>query len=84
MLKKKKKQKNRFQFYEYIANVFYTYCVKNYVPFRNIYFSDGHRSHFSLELSDFCKDRLIILVALYTNLTHIIQPYDSIFKSIKI
>ncbi|KAL7286212.1 hypothetical protein TKK_0019508 [Trichogramma kaykai] len=72
-------------FYEYIANVFYPWCVKNEVPFPVVYFLDGHKSHLSLELSDFCREKLIILISLFPNSTHIIQPCDvAIFRAVKI
>ena len=66
-------------FFEYITNVFYPWCVKN-----KIQFLDGHKSHLSLELSDFCRENNIILVALFPNATHIIQPCEvSIFTAYK-
>lgn len=38
----------------------------------------------SLELSDFCTQHDIILVALFPNVTHIIQPCDvAIFRAVK-
>ncbi|XP_015121777.1 uncharacterized protein LOC107044421 [Diachasma alloeum] len=49
-----------------------------------MYFLDGHKSHMSLELSDFCVKHKIILYCLYPNSTHIIQPSDvAIFKPLK-
>uniref|UniRef100_A0ABD2XFZ9 DDE-1 domain-containing protein n=1 Tax=Trichogramma kaykai TaxID=54128 RepID=A0ABD2XFZ9_9HYME len=72
-------------FYEYIANVFYPWCVKNEVPFPVVYFLDGHKSHLSLELSGFCREKSIILISLFPNSTHIIQPCDvAIFRAVKI
>lgn len=73
-------------FYEYMANVFYPWCIKNNIQFPVIYFLDGHQSHLSLELSDFCKQKSIILVSLFPNSTHITQPCDvaSIFRALKL
>ena len=72
-------------FYEYMVNIFHPWCVKNKVQFPVIYFLDGHKSHLSLELSDFCKQNSTILVSLFPNATHIIRPFDiSIFRGLKI
>ena len=47
-------------------------------------FADGHKSHLSLETADFCAAKQIILVALYPNSTHMLQPLDvSFFKALK-
>ncbi|XP_017885313.1 uncharacterized protein LOC108628111 [Ceratina calcarata] len=71
-------------FYQYIANVFYPWCVKQNVQFPVIYFLNGHKSHLSLELSDFCTEHNIILVSLFPHATHIIQPCDvAIFRPMK-
>ena len=71
-------------FYEYMANVFYPWCLKQKVQFPVIFFLDGYKSHLSLELSDFCNKHQIILVALFPNATHIIQPCDvAIFRALK-
>lgn len=37
---------------------------------------DGHHSHLSLEPSRFCRENKLILIALYPNSTHILQPLD--------
>ena len=72
-------------FYEYIANSFYPWCISNGVEFPIIYFLDGHKSHLTLELSDFCIEHNIILYSLHPNSTHITQPCDvAIFISLKI
>lgn len=45
---------------------------------------DGHTSHMTLTLSQFCSNNKIILVALYPNATHILQPMDvGFFKPLK-
>lgn len=49
-----------------------------------VLFLDGHSSHLSLELSEFCKENRIIIVALFPNATHILQPQDvSVFGPMK-
>ncbi|KAJ8950057.1 hypothetical protein NQ314_008063 [Rhamnusium bicolor] len=63
-------------FYEYVANVFHPWLVKNKITFPVILFIDGHKSHLTLHLSTFCEKNKIILVALFPNATHIIQPCD--------
>ncbi|XP_072397474.1 uncharacterized protein [Diabrotica undecimpunctata] len=71
-------------FYEYITNVFYPCAVKIEIEFPIIFFIDGHSSHLTLPLSDFCTERKIILIALDPNSTHITQPMDvAVFRSLK-
>lgn len=71
-------------FYEYIVNVFYPWCQRNDVQFPVIFFLDGHKSHISSELREFCIDHDIILYCLPPNATHIMQPCDvSVFSPLK-
>lgn len=71
-------------FYEYIANCFYPQLVQNSVPFPVVLFLDGHKSHISLELHDFCNDKQIILYCLVAHASHIYQPCDvGIFRPLK-
>lgn len=63
-------------FYEYVANVMHPWIVKNQIPLPVVFFVDGHSSHLTLPLSNFCTDNGIILIALYPNSTHILQPMD--------
>ncbi|KAJ8953423.1 hypothetical protein NQ318_023540 [Aromia moschata] len=45
---------------------------------------NGHRSHMSLPLSEFCAANKIILYALPPNTTHMLQPADvSVFRPLK-
>lgn len=58
-------------FFEYVAN-----GLKNLILGQNIenpvlFFVDGHRSHMSIDLSQFCDDNGIILYALPPNATHL-------------
>ncbi|KAJ8941959.1 hypothetical protein NQ314_010178 [Rhamnusium bicolor] len=47
-------------------------------------FVDGHSSHLTMELSNFCVENQIELIALYPNATHILQPLDvSVFHPLK-
>lgn len=71
-------------FYEYISNGFYSWLLNEKIKFPVILFLDGHKSHLSLELAEFCANHEIILYCLPPNSTHIMQPCDvSIFKPLK-
>uniref|UniRef100_A0A2S2NUN9 Jerky-like n=1 Tax=Schizaphis graminum TaxID=13262 RepID=A0A2S2NUN9_SCHGA len=71
-------------FFEFISNGFFTWLVNNKVKFPVILFVDGHKSHLSLELADFCAQNQIIIYCLPPNSTHIMQPCDvAIFKPLK-
>lgn len=63
-------------FFEYVSNVFLPFLQSSEIPLPVIIFLDGHTSHLSLELSEFCSSNKIILVALFPNSTHILQPLD--------
>lgn len=70
-------------FYSYMTNVFYPWAKEN-VTFPIIFFVDGHSSHLSYHLSRFCSENQIILVALYPNATHLLQPMDvAVFRTLK-
>lgn len=71
-------------FFEYITNIFYPWLLKNNIPRPVIFFVDGHVSHMSLHLSNFCSSNGIILIALLPNATHLIQPLDvAVFRTLK-
>lgn len=71
-------------FYEYMTNVLYKWCLENKIKFTIIVYMDGHSSHATLSLSDFCLEHEIELISLYPNSTHITQPMDvSLFHSLK-
>jgi hypothetical protein len=71
-------------FYEYIANGLNKWLDENKVTRPILLLVDGHKSHLSVELSQFCHERGIILYALPPNTTHIMQPADvSVFKPLK-
>ncbi|KAJ8953396.1 hypothetical protein NQ318_023513, partial [Aromia moschata] len=71
-------------FFEYIANDFSKWLDENDIRRPVILFLDGHRSHMTLPLSEFCQNNGIILYALPPNSTYIIQPADvSVFKPLK-
>lgn len=74
-------------FYEYIANVFLPFLVQSKIQLPVIVFLDGHKSHLTLHLSQFCRENKIVLgglVALYPNSTHFLQPLDvAVFDPLK-
>lgn len=71
-------------FFEYVANIFYPWLLQKGIKFPVIFFIDGHKSHYNLELYEFCVEKQIILYCLYPNSTHILQPCDvSIFRPLK-
>ncbi|CAI6353666.1 unnamed protein product [Macrosiphum euphorbiae] len=71
-------------FYEYVSNGFFPWLIKNNIQFPVILFLDGHKSHLSLELTEFCAANKIILYCLPPNSTNIMQPCDvAIFKPLK-
>lgn len=66
-------------FYEYITNIFFPWLTKSNVKLPVILFLDGHSSHMTLALSEFCSKNQIILISLVANATHILQPLDVAF-----
>ncbi|XP_074106388.1 uncharacterized protein LOC141532112 [Cotesia typhae] len=71
-------------FYEYVANCLHPWLVKSKIEFPIILYVDGHSSHLTLPLVNFCRDNEIELVALYPNSTHILQPLDvAVFHPVK-
>ena len=63
-------------FHLYITNHFYNWCLNNNIAFPVVLYVDGHKSHITKNLSDFCIDKKIVLVALLPNATSILQPMD--------
>ncbi|XP_072389487.1 uncharacterized protein [Diabrotica undecimpunctata] len=71
-------------FFEYIANVFHPWLMKEEVPLPVILFFDGHSSHLTLAVSEFASKNGIILICLLANSTHILQPLDvCVFRPMK-
>lgn len=66
-------------FFEYVANIFHPWLVGQKVQFPVILFLDGHTSHLTMALSEYCSKNNIILIALCPNATHILQPLDVAF-----
>jgi hypothetical protein len=47
-------------FFEYITNIFYPWLVSENVEFPVILYLDGHKSHVTLPLTDFCRQKQIV------------------------
>lgn len=71
-------------FFEFIGNVFSPFLTQSNIKRPVILFVDGHKTHFTYQLSNLCKELEIILVALYPNSTRILQPADvAAFRPVK-
>ena len=71
-------------YHDYMSQVFEPWLVQSNIPRPVLVYADGHKSHLSLEVAEFCTSKGILLVALYPNSTHLLQPLDvSVFKSLK-
>ncbi|KAJ8895068.1 hypothetical protein PR048_000393 [Dryococelus australis] len=71
-------------FYQYITNIFNPLVTEMKLQRPVIYFFDGHASHMTLNLSEFCLENGIHLLALYPNPTYLMQPMDvSVFRPLK-
>lgn len=62
-------------FIEYIEKTFWPYLKKKNLKFLVILFVDGHKTHLTLQLSEFTKLN-IILISLYPNAKRILQAAD--------
>ncbi|KAJ8959569.1 hypothetical protein NQ314_006218 [Rhamnusium bicolor] len=63
-------------FYEYITNIFVPWLVEKKIRRPVLMFIDGHVSHMTLHLSQYCSKNAVELFALCPNSTHLIQPMD--------
>ncbi|KAF2891204.1 hypothetical protein ILUMI_14969 [Ignelater luminosus] len=61
-------------FFEYVANIFSPWLSENEIPRPVLFFVDEHALHLTMDLSNFCTENQIILVALYPNATHVLEP----------
>lgn len=66
-------------FYEYVVNDLYRWLIARNTVFPIIIFVDGHTSHVSPELAEFCTKTKMMLIALYPNSTRFLQPLDRLF-----
>ncbi|KAJ8866450.1 hypothetical protein PR048_032293 [Dryococelus australis] len=63
-------------FYEYVGNVFVPILRENNIEMTVSLFVNGHKSHISCRISELCTELGVVLIALYTNATRILQPGD--------
>lgn len=71
-------------FYDYIVNGVHKWVEAEQIKRPVLLFVDGHKSHLTMEISQFCYNNEIILYALPPNTTHMMQPADvSVFKPLK-
>lgn len=63
-------------FFSYMTEKFFPWAKQKGIQFPIIVFLDGHSSHLTLPLCEFCNQNQIILIALLPNATHIYQPMD--------
>ncbi|XP_017482205.1 PREDICTED: uncharacterized protein LOC108371207 [Rhagoletis zephyria] len=68
-------------FFEYVGNGFHNYLNIKNIKRPVILFIDGHKSHLTMELIEFCNEHQIVLYALPPNTTHIMQPADKRLKT---
>jgi len=71
-------------FYEYISNIFEPWLTTHNIERPIILYVDGHSSHLTLPVAQFCMDHQIELIALFPNATYLIQPLDvALFRTLK-
>lgn len=71
-------------FYKFVANGLNKWLNQQQIKRPVVFFINGHRSHMSLALSEFCNHHNIILYALPPNAAHVLHPADvSVFKPFK-
>lgn len=76
---------NQETFYYYLKNVFHPSVIKSNIPQPILLFVDGHKSHVSFQTTEFCREKKIVLICLYPNSTHVLQPLDvSFFRGLKV
>ncbi|GAB0090973.1 hypothetical protein DMENIID0001_057610 [Sergentomyia squamirostris] len=68
-------------FFDYVVNVFFPWLKEQGTVFPVILYLDGHASHVTLPLSKFCNENGIVLILLFPNSTHLLQPLDTAFFS---
>ena len=62
-------------FFGWLSNYFYK-NLQNKVQFPVLLLIDGHTSHINVSVSDFCRDKNIILFCFPAHASHLIQPLD--------
>lgn len=71
-------------FFYYITKVFNPWLIKENIEKPVVLFLDGHKSHTTAPLLEFCATNGIEIVVLFSNATHILQPEEvSLFRNLK-
>ena len=63
-------------FYNYISGPFIEFLRKNNVLLPIILSLDGHKSHLTLDLGQYCRENGIAILCLPPNCTHFAPPLD--------
>lgn len=68
----------------YIEFVFVKAMKERGISFPVILFLDNHSSHISVSVSNRCDELGVVLITLYPNSTHVLQPLDcAVFRGLK-
>ena len=71
-------------FFEFIANGFVPYLEEHEIRKPVVLFVDGHKTHLTMQVSQYCEDHEVILYLLPPNTTHLLQPAGvAVFKPLK-
>lgn len=75
---------NKENFMTYLEHVVVKYLNDTQTERPFILFVDGHSSHLSLEVVEYCREQEIVLITLYPNSTWLLQPLDvGVFSVLK-
>ena len=71
-------------FFEFIANGYVPYLEEHEIQRPVVLFVDGHKTHLTMQVPQYCEDHEVILYLLPPNTTHMLQPADvAVFKPLK-
>ena len=71
-------------FFGWMANLLIPYLESKNVEFPIIIFMDGHTSHVNVAVSEFCREKKVILFCFPPHASHLMQPLDvSVFGPLK-
>ena len=71
-------------FLRFMQEMFVPYIQQHHIPLPVVLLVDGHPSHKTPEVGEYCRDHGIILYKFPAHSTHLLQPCDlAIFKSLK-
>ena len=67
-------------FMVWMKKIFLKYVVPEQLV---LLFTDGHKTHINIKVTDLCHENNIIIFRLPPHTTHALQPLDVVFKSLK-